>query len=126
LTLYALVSREPFDLHVQHNRNPLFVRLTDGGVRNNFTVKILNKTNDDKHFSLQVQGLEHYTIKIEGAGHVVAEDLPVLANSVAQFRILLTVPDTEGMPQRSALRFVLTEAGSAEQDQTDSMFIIRE
>ncbi len=126
LTLYALISREPFDLHVQHNRNPLFVRLTDGGVRNNFTVKILNKTNDDKHFSLQVQGLEHYTIKIEGAGHVVAEDLPVLANSVAQFRILLTVPDTTGMPQRSALRFVLTEAGSAVQDQTDSMFIIRE
>lgn len=126
LTLYALLSREPFDLHVQHDRNPLFVRLTDGGVRNNFTIKVLNKANTDKRFSLQVQGLPAYTVKIEGAGHLVPEDLPVLANSVAQFRVLLTVPDTTGMPQRSPLRFVLTEAGANAQDSTDSMFIARE
>lgn len=126
LTLYALLVREPFDLHVQHDRNPLFVRLTDGGVRNNFTVKILNKSNMDKRFSLQVQGLPSYTVKIEGAGHVVPEDLPVLANSVAQFRVLLTVPDTTGMPQRSPLRFVLTEDSADAQDSTDSMFIARE
>ncbi len=126
LTLYALLSREPFDLHVQHDRNPLFVRLTDGGVRNNFTVKILNKTNADKRFALQVEGLAQPIMKIEGAGHVVPEDLPVLANSVAQFRVLLTVPDTAGMPQRRPLRFVLTEQGVAAQDSADSMFIVRE
>ena len=38
------------EVSVLHDRNPLFVQLSDGGVRNGYTLKILNKTARDARF----------------------------------------------------------------------------
>jgi cytochrome c oxidase accessory protein FixG len=54
--LYALATRSPIDVSVLHDRNPLFVQLSDGGVRNNYTVRILNKA-ERRTFMLDVSGL---------------------------------------------------------------------
>ncbi len=126
LTLYGLLARSPFDLHVLHDRNPLFVRLTDGGVRNNYTVKILNKTSGDKSYRLVVAGLPSFQLKIEGAGQVSADALPVLADSVAQFRVLLIVPNPAGLPQRSEISFKITDTATGLTEENGSMFITRE
>jgi cytochrome c oxidase accessory protein FixG len=56
LMLYALATRSPIDLSVLHDRNPLFVLLSDGGVRNNYMVRILNK-GERRTFALDVSGL---------------------------------------------------------------------
>ena len=42
---------------VIHDRNPLFVRLSDGSVRNAYTVRILNKSLEHEDFVLSVAGL---------------------------------------------------------------------
>jgi cytochrome c oxidase accessory protein FixG len=39
---FALATRDRLELNVLHDRNPQFVRLSDGSVRNGYTVKILN------------------------------------------------------------------------------------
>jgi cytochrome c oxidase accessory protein FixG len=54
--LYALATRSPIDVSVLHDRNPLFVLLSDGGVRNNYMVRILNK-GERRTFTLDVSGL---------------------------------------------------------------------
>ena len=38
--LYALLSRDRLEVNVQHDRNPVFVMLSDGSIRNGYTVKI--------------------------------------------------------------------------------------
>ena len=43
IMLTALMLRPELDVNVLHDRNPLYVRLSDGGLRNGYTVKILNK-----------------------------------------------------------------------------------
>ena len=43
IMLYALATRSTMDVNVLHERNPLFVKLSDGGVRNDYTVRLLNK-----------------------------------------------------------------------------------
>jgi len=50
---------------VLHERNPLFVQLSDGGVRNDYTVRILNK-GAQRSFALEVSGLPGATIRVAG------------------------------------------------------------
>ena len=42
LMLFALLTRDRLDLNVLPDRNPLFVTLSDGSIRNGYTLKILN------------------------------------------------------------------------------------
>jgi len=53
------------DVNVLHDRNPLFVLLSDGGVRNNYTVRILNK-GPERTFTLGVSGLKGAELRVAG------------------------------------------------------------
>jgi len=65
IMLYALATRTTMDVNVLHERNPLFVQLSDGGVRNDYTVRILNK-GAQRSFALEVSGLPGATIRVTG------------------------------------------------------------
>ncbi|MFC4349478.1 cytochrome c oxidase accessory protein CcoG [Kordiimonas lipolytica] len=108
--LYSLINRAPVDLHVLHDRNPLFVPLSDGTVRNGYNVKILNKSYDDKYFRLSVEGLEGATIRAQGAGDVQVDNLHVFADSVGHFRVFVTAPKQK--PARQNFRFIIEEVGA--------------
>jgi cytochrome c oxidase accessory protein FixG len=43
---------------VQHDRDPLAVTLSDGSVRNAYTVKLLNKAQVTHHYTLAIQGID--------------------------------------------------------------------
>ncbi len=43
IMLVALCNRTTLEINVLHDRNPPYVLLSDGSVRNGYTVKILNK-----------------------------------------------------------------------------------
>ena len=65
IMLYTLATRATMDVNVLHERNPLFVQLSDGGVRNDYTVRILNK-GAQRSFALEVSGLPGATIRVAG------------------------------------------------------------
>ncbi len=88
--LYGLMHRDPVELHVLHDRNPLFVTMSDGRIRNGYDVKILNKTHTDKKYMLSVEGLTNAEIRIQGAGNFDAAQLPVFADSVGHYRVFIT------------------------------------
>ncbi|MGL4397337.1 MAG: cytochrome c oxidase accessory protein CcoG [Hyphomicrobium sp.] len=73
---YVLLTRSEFELNVQADRNPLFVQLSDGGLRNGYTLKVLNKTLVPRSFSLSTEGLK-------GAGF----DLSGLENGTSTFEV---------------------------------------
>ena len=45
--IYGLSSLSAMELNVLHERAPLFVRLSDGSIQNRYTLKVLNKANED-------------------------------------------------------------------------------
>lgn len=55
--LVALSLRDRLDVNVQHDRNPLYVQLSDGAVRNGYDVKILNMTPVPRTIRLSIEGL---------------------------------------------------------------------
>jgi polyferredoxin len=65
IMLYALLTRSSMSVNVLHERNPLFVQLSDGGVRNDYTVRILNK-GAARSFGLNVSGLPGASVNVSG------------------------------------------------------------
>ena len=54
----AFETKTTATLSVEHDRDPLAVQLSDGSVRNAYTVKLLNKSSVSRTYTLSVTGLE--------------------------------------------------------------------
>jgi len=65
IMLYTLATRGTMSVNVLHERNPLFVQLSDGGVRNDYTVRLLNK-RAARDFILDVTGLPNAIVHVSG------------------------------------------------------------
>ena len=52
--LYALATRTLLDVNVLHDRNPVAVKLSDGSIRNAYTVRLLNKSGYDRVIAIDV------------------------------------------------------------------------
>jgi cytochrome c oxidase accessory protein FixG len=88
--LVALANRTTLEINVLHDRNPPYVLLSDGGVRNGYTVKILNKLHEPREFSLDVRGLEQARLAIVGMDARAA--IRVITDDLRELRVLVTVP----------------------------------
>jgi cytochrome c oxidase accessory protein FixG len=54
IMLFALSSRETTTLNVLKDRTPPFVRLSDGSIRNAYTLKIVNKASEAREFVVRL------------------------------------------------------------------------
>ena len=66
IMLYALATRSAIQISALHERNPLAVMLSDGGVRNDYTVRLLNKSGTARAFAIDVVGLPGATLQTAG------------------------------------------------------------
>jgi len=66
LMLWSLTHRTDFDFNVLPDRNPLFVTLSDGGIRNGYTLKISNKLETSRHFTIRLAGLQNARLQYVG------------------------------------------------------------
>lgn len=88
----ALFMRSDFDLNVTPQRNPLFVTMSDGGIRNVYEVRLRNKQAQAHQFRLDFtdeDGVhpEQVEITIEGE---TENKVDVAADSTATRRVYLT------------------------------------
>jgi len=54
---FTLITRTAQSISILHDRNPVFVRLSDGAIRNAYTVRIANKRSERREFTLSMTGL---------------------------------------------------------------------
>ena len=89
--LVALASRADTELTVLRDRNPLFVKLSDGSIRNGYTVKILNKQRVPRTYALSAEGLNDATLSIVGQPGL---SVTVDADRLRSLRVHVTAPGT--------------------------------
>jgi cytochrome c oxidase accessory protein FixG len=110
LMLWGLTHRVVTGINVIHDRNPEFVVLSDGGVRNAYTVRIINKHPDARKFAVAVD-LPGAALDIVGAetvdGRQVADVGP---DQTRELRAIVSLDRSAGNTQ--PIRFTIT-------DQTD-------
>ncbi|WBU59197.1 cytochrome c oxidase accessory protein CcoG [Paracoccus albus] len=113
--LVALFMRSPFDLNVTPVRNPLYVTLSDGSIRNTYELRLRNKQHEPKEFTISAVGdageaPAQTEIRVEGAqGATVL----VPADDTATLRVYLTadVGSTMAGEATTDLRLVVSDAG---------------
>ncbi|MGC6331022.1 cytochrome c oxidase accessory protein CcoG [Rhizorhabdus sp. FW153] len=93
--MFALGNRTRLDLTVGHDRNPLWVRMSDGDVRNAYTIKLRNMESRPRVILLGLDGMAgarmwDSTDGETGAAPVLRFTVP--ADSVAQRRIYVRGP----------------------------------
>ena len=94
----ALATRNASGLAVIHDRNPLYVTLQDGSIRNAYTVRLSNKIPDVRRFEIRIEGLEPSQVDAVG-GQRGANGWPVLSvgpDQTLEDRILVTLPRAKG------------------------------
>ena len=83
----ALFLRADIDVSVTPVRNPTFVTLSDGTIRNTYEMRLRNKHGEDRWFDLSVEAQSALGLTIEG---VEGSRFLVPANHTAQVRLYLT------------------------------------
>ncbi|HET9717418.1 MAG TPA: cytochrome c oxidase accessory protein CcoG [Pseudolabrys sp.] len=66
IMLYTLATRDSEGISVIHDRNPMFVRLSDGAIRNGYTIRIVNKRLKSRDFIVTVDGLPSTLVDFVG------------------------------------------------------------
>ena len=124
LMLWSLAFRATFDINVLHDRNPLFVSLSDGSIRNGYTVKILNKTQEGRSYLLGVEGIEATGLTIVGqeGSSTGSAILEAAADSVASYRLYLKLPRDAVTADHMTFTFTLTDPESGETARVETVF----
>jgi cytochrome c oxidase accessory protein FixG len=127
LMLYALATRSYLDISVRHDRNPLFVTLSDGSIRNAHTVHLLNKRRDATFIKLAIGGLAEAEVRIVGQDAAVPGMplIPVGPDQTREVRVLVTVPPTVKLDPSVPLTFRATNVATGDTATAGDHFIAR-
>src|SRR5205823_12662214 len=116
IMLYALLTRTLLDINVRHDRNPVAVKLSDGSIRNAYTVRLLNKRGFDRVIAIDIDGPINATVHVVGADSVTP-DRPMIVlgrDQTTELRVLVTAP-SENNPEKSVpVKFRVTDIGLGE------------
>jgi cytochrome c oxidase accessory protein FixG len=93
--LFALGVRSHIDLSVAPDRNPLFVQLSDGSIRNSYTLRLRNMESRPRQMAVSIAGLPGAVMWAEGASREGASrtlTTTVPADQTAQLRVYVAAP----------------------------------
>ncbi len=114
--LFGLTTRDSLDLNVLPDRNPLFVKLADGSIRNGYTIKVLNQVREPKTYELTLKGLDGATLKVLGLknGGTQSTLLEAKPDQVSTYHIFVTAPAASVREAVQDLHVVLTDQNDGE------------
>ena len=117
----ALFIRSDIEVTVAPIRNPTFVTLSDGTIRNAYDLRLRNKLGEDRDFAISITGAEDLRIELEGAEDGVVR---VPADETLLQRVYVLAPrgSAPALSERSDLRFWIADGGADNRIHKDSIF----
>ncbi len=123
IMLATLIQRPTLEANVLRDRNPLFVTLSDGSIRNGYTVKILNKRHETRSYGLTLEGLNDPKIAVVGQQDVGDQArFTVKPDSLGSFRVFVTVPTDAVADSSMPVTFVVTDEDDGTMAANDTSF----
>ena len=114
--LYAMLTRSLLDVNVLHDRNPVAVRLSDGSIRNAYTVRLLNKRGFDRVIAIDIDGPKNATVHVIGTDSITPDrPMIILArDTTTELRVLVTAPAEDNPEKSIPVKFRITDIGLGE------------
>ena len=123
LTLKSLLFKKPIETSVIPSRNPLFVMLSNGDIRNDYELKILNKTHQKKTFTLEINHPQEAQLRLQNE---VSSTFAVEAGVGKSFKISIIFPKeilTQNEEKRALVQLFLTDLDSKKTQKISAIFV---
>jgi cytochrome c oxidase accessory protein FixG len=113
--VYNIATRSEIELSIQPVRQPLFVELSDGDIRNRYQIHITNKTMDKQEYRIAVRGVPEKALDMGEMGEVDVRPgkstmvfanvrlSPDMASKVTEFEFVIT---PEHKPDQAVIKKV--------------------
>jgi cytochrome c oxidase accessory protein FixG len=92
LMLWGLATRNLIEVHALRDRNPTFVRLHDGSIRNAYTLKIANRSFEPMTVEIRLLNLPGAILRSPGAPGGAVLRATAAPNEVRAVRVFVTAP----------------------------------
>ena len=114
--LVLLAVRDRLDVSVLHDRNPLFVQLSDGDIQEGYTVKILNKRAEPRTFLLSIEGLKGAKMFLAGSTKETTNGLTVdvKPDRLLELKVYIKMNPKDLHHRENDFRFVAVDVNGGE------------
>ncbi|MDA0924914.1 MAG: cytochrome c oxidase accessory protein CcoG, partial [Proteobacteria bacterium] len=122
--VFLLFVRADIDMTVAPVRNPQFVTLSDGSIRNTYDVRIRNMSHDDSDFAISLVADAPLEVTLEGQP---GQSVNVALNSTHLQRVYVTAPagSAAAMAERTDFRLWVEDEATSHRAFRDTTFFGR-
>ena len=121
LMMTGLTTRAELGLHADRDRSPNFVVLSDGAVRNTYTINVQNKAHETRALRLDVTGDPALQVQVLGGrGEPLLEVGP---DRTRLFQVFLTVPAQAASRHSIPVVFTITDPLTGETATAESFLV---
>ncbi len=119
--MYALFIRPEIEMTVAPIRNPTFVTLSDGSIRNLYEVRLRNKHGEARQFGIHVSGDPTLRIDVEGTPF---ETITAAPDATHKLRVYVTTHGQSNAAQaeETPIRFWIEDFGNGDRAAVDTIF----
>ena len=119
-----LFVRADIDMTVAPVRNPQFVTLSDGSIRNTYDVRISNMSHDDSDFAISLVADAPLEVTLEGQP---GQSVNVALNSTHLQRVYVTAPagSAAATAERTDFRLWVEDEATTHRAFRDTTFFVR-
>jgi cytochrome c oxidase accessory protein FixG len=124
LMLGLLLGRQVASLEVLHDSTPLFVRLSDGSIRNGYNVKIRNTGHAATRFELALADAEaaRYRLMGDAADHATPPVVTAAPGAITTVRLWVSLPEAAVPEPSQPIVLEARDLGSGEVARARSIF----
>ena len=121
---FGYFNKSTFEVNVLKDRSPPFVRLSNGDIRNGYTLKLVNKAASSRHVEIEIEGLDGATLQMIGLqteedGSV---ELDLNGHGVSRFRMLVTRSSDDKSP-RVDYSVLVKDTATGETEDAAAVFV---
>ena len=118
--IVSLFMRDSINLTVERDRNPVYVQLSGGEIRNGFTLRVSNQNHEPRPFVLSFRSALPLEASLQGVEGLRFE---VPADQQRQLRLLLTTTGDAAPPERADVQLWIEDLVTRERVSAETMFL---
>ena len=119
--IVALFIRSPIDVNVTPVRNPLYVTLSDGAIRNTYELRLRNKFADDRLFEISQTSDAPLQISLEGTDGTTV-NVPADATRTQRVYIVAPKGSAAAVAKRTPVRLWIEDVKGGDRIHVDTIF----
>ncbi|MCF6234422.1 MAG: cytochrome c oxidase accessory protein CcoG [Rhodobacteraceae bacterium] len=119
--VFALFIRPDIEMTVAPIRNPTYVTMSDGSIRNTYDVRLRNKTGEPQLFGLSVAGDPTLQVELEGHDKVVVS-VPADTSLLQRVYVISSPDSAPSLGEATKFRLWVEDMSTGERAYKDTTF----